>query len=320
MEPGVYPKLSMRDYLSAPAVNASLLKSIVERCPQAAWFESWLNPAREREQNTATMDAGTIAHSILLEGDTSRVAIIDPQDHPAKTTGAIPEGWTNQSIRAARDAAYAAGKLPILKSAFGEIEAMVNSARAFIETVKEDEPAIWRAFQPDGGESEVSVIWEDDGGVLCRMRPDRIATDRKLIIDYKTGDTTAEPNTWGRSQMIRMGYYTAAAFYRRGVKRMFKTDCDYIFLVQECKPPYLCSLVGVDKTGFAIGGAKIDHGLRLWSRCNHMQMWPAYPSRVCYPEIPPWEVARWEETEALGIPYDPAMLFERRDQADANAR
>ena len=30
-----------------------------------------------------------------------------------------------------------------------------------------------------------------------------------------------------------------------------------------------------------------------------------------YPEIPPWETARWEEFEALGIPYDPGKLWQK---------
>src|SRR6185369_2778309 len=118
LAPGIYPGVSFRDYLNAPAVNSRLLQTIVERCPAAAWHESHLNIDRPPEETSSTMDAGSIAHAILLEGGCDRVAIIDPNNHPAKTTGAIPEGWTNVSIRAARDDAYAAGKIPILKKDF----------------------------------------------------------------------------------------------------------------------------------------------------------------------------------------------------------
>jgi len=86
--------------------------------------------------------------------------------------------------------------------------------------------------------------------------------------------------------------------------------------VQESSAPYLCSLVGVDPQGFAIGGAKVDYGLKLWRRCARINEWPAYPSRVCYPEIPAWEVARWEATEAVGFPYDPAVLFGTARETD----
>lgn len=316
MDSGIHPNVSMRDYLDAPAVSASLVKSIVERCPAAAWFESWLNPAREREQTNGAMDAGTIAHAILLEGGCDRVAVIDPFDHPAKTTGAIPEGWTNQSIRAARERAISDGKIPILKPAFAQVEAMAQAAREFIDGLRDDEPAIFEAFQADGGDSELTLLWDDDG-VACRIRPDRMSRDRRLVVDYKTGEGSAEPGLWGRSQMIRMGYYTSAAFYQRGVRALCGTKPDYVFLVQEQAAPFLCSLVGVDPQGFAIGGQKIEYGLSLWRKCARANRWPAYPSRVCYPEIPAWEVARWEEVEAAGIPYDPAVLFGDKAQREA---
>ena len=62
-------------------------------------------------ETSAEMDAGTVAHAILLEGNSDVVTIIDPTNHPAEKTGNIPDGWTNKSIRAARDSARASGKL-----------------------------------------------------------------------------------------------------------------------------------------------------------------------------------------------------------------
>ena len=44
MKPGTYPGLPMAEYLAAPAVSASIVKTIISECPRAAWFESWLNP------------------------------------------------------------------------------------------------------------------------------------------------------------------------------------------------------------------------------------------------------------------------------------
>jgi len=305
LQAGTYSQMTLRDYLAAAAVNASLLQTLATRCPYAAWFSSWLNPDKFPELSTPLMDAGSIAHAILLEGDYSRIAVIDPNKYPAKTTGNIPEGWTNQDIRRARDEAILAGKIPILKPAMGEVENMVAAARAFLESVQRDEPQVFAAFQRGGGESEVSMFW-DDGGTPCKIRPDRINTERTLIVDYKTGDTSAEPNTWGRVQMIRMGYYVGAAFYRRGVQALCGTRPGYVYLVQESKPPYLCSLVGMDEAAFETGAAQIDYAIGLWKKCVATRHWPAYPPRVCYPEIPAWESVRVEEQLAAGELYDPA--------------
>jgi hypothetical protein len=304
MKPGIYPGLAMAEYLAAEAVSATLLKAVIEECPRAAWWRSWMNPHAPARTSDAAQGAGTIAHACLLEGSTDCVQVIDPNDHPAEKTGNIPEGWTNKSIRTARDQALNAGKVPVFPSTMAVIEAMVAAAREFIESLRESEPAIWAAFQPSGGESEVTLVWEDNG-TLCRIRPDRISTDRRIIVDYKTGGTSAEPDTWGRAQMVRMGYYTSAAFYRRGAQAAFGVTPDYVFLVQEQEAPYLCSLVGIDPAGCALGERRIARALRTWKACANANSWPGYPTRVCYVEIPPWEHSRDEAIEvARGNPYD----------------
>jgi hypothetical protein len=297
----VIEKLPMEKYLALPAVSASILKRMVDECPRAAWFDSWLNDKRVIETSDA-MDAGTIAHSILLEGNAGKVCVIDPNDHPAEKTGNIPDGFTNKSIRTARDVARAAGQIPVLLKDMNAIEAMVDSAAAFIDSLKHSEPAIYAQFQEGGGQSEVTITW-DDNGTPCRIRPDRISTDRKLIVDLKTTATSANPDRWGRTQMVGMGYYMSAAFYRRGCQAAFGTEPDYVFLVVESESPYLCSLVGVDPSGFELGREKIEHGLGLWAQCVARNQWPAYPSRVCYPVMPAWEVSRWEE-EKSGHEYN----------------
>lgn len=311
MKPGIISGLPMAEYLAMEAVSASLLKTIITRCQKAAWYESWMNPESASE-TSAAMDAGTIAHGILLEGSEAGIEVIDPNDHPAEKTGAIPVGWTNKSIKAARDAARQAGKIPVLLDDYGDIKDMVSMAWEFIGSLRGTEPAIWQAFQPEGGESEVTAIWED-GGTLCRIRPDRISTDRKLIVDYKTGGTSAEPDLWGRTQMIKMGYYTSAAFYLRGVKALCGVVPAYVWLVQEQDPPFLCSLVGLDPHGAALGARKIEAGLNAWRACMASGKWPAYPARVCYPEIPAWEDAAWDarEEQDVGKEYDIAKIWEK---------
>lgn len=298
--------MPMEQYLALPAVSASTVKAIVNDCPKAAWHESWLNTERERD-TSAEMDVGTIAHSILLEGDESGIVVIDPEDHPAEKTGAIPTGWTNKSIRDARDIARDAGKIPVLLDQYLNIKDMVSSARTFIESLKESEPAIWALFQPNGGDSELTVTWADlNTGTPCRMRADRIAADRKAIVDIKTTTKSANPDQWEVD-------HVSAAFYRQGASAAFGTDIGYFFLVCEQNPPYLCSIVGTDPHAFALGDDKVSAGLGIWNSCAKNNYFPAYPNRVCYPEIKPWVDARWEERQSgiMGLDhYD--VLFGRK--------
>lgn len=314
MTPGFHLNVPMRDYLNEPAVSASLLHEIDTRCPRAAWYCSWLNPKRPLEESTSAQGVGTVAHQILLEGSMDCVTVIDPALYPNKT-GGVPEGWKNPAIRAARDAAIAAGKVPLLPDQVAPIEAMVQAAYAYIATLERTQPAIFAALQPGGGESEVVIRWDERDGTPCKIRADRISLDRRVVIDYKTTQASAEPDAWFRWQAMKLGYPMASAFYRRGVKAAMGVDTEYVWLVQEQDPPYLCSLVGLDPMGQDLAERRMRRALCSWAACVSVDRWPGYPSDVCYPETPSWEAVREEEVAARGNPYDPAQMYERRQAA-----
>jgi len=118
---------------------------------------------------------------------------------------------------------------------------------------------------------------------------------------------------------VCIGYRISASFYRRGARALFNVTPAYVFLVVQQEPPHLCSLVGMDPANLAFGDEQVEQGLREWRRCVAADHWPAYPTRVCYPEVPAWEVARWQErmgiTDEQGIPYDISKLFPRKEAA-----
>jgi hypothetical protein len=45
---------------------------------------------------------------------------------------------------------------------------------------------------------------------------------------------------------------------------------------------------------------KVGAGLDKWRECIRTGQWDGYPNRVCYPETPPWERARWDERVIVG--------------------
>jgi hypothetical protein len=307
----------MGEYLTLPAIGSGVICTMVERCPAAAWHESYLNPHRTPDPSKAS-DAGELAHAIVLEGSDERVCVIDPRDYPAKSTGSIPDGWTNVAIRAARDAARAEGKIPVLPGDWSRIKAMADSARAFIDGLRDSEPAVWRAFQAEGGESELTAVWRE-GDTLCRMRHDRISADRELEINLKFVTRSAHPETFARSGLLAMGYAIASAWYRRGMRAAYGAqEPTTLFMVVEQDPPHLCSLVGLDPEFVSWADVRAARALRDWQACEANGRWPAYPMRVCYAELPRWEAAKLEEEEIaspFGIPYDVDKLFKRKEAA-----
>jgi hypothetical protein len=296
--------MAMADYLRLPAVSAGILIELLDRCPAAAKFASWLNPNPPLPDDSDGSDKGQVAHEILLEGAETCVCIIDPIDHPAEKTGNIPDGWTNKSIRAARDVARAAGLIPILLKDMASIRAMVDAAKDYIACLKETEPAVWAAFQRDGGDSELTCVWNDDG-TNCRIRPDRISADRKLVVHVKTSKGSVEPDAWGRTHLYNESQYVRAAFYRRGCKAVFNTDADQVFLCIEQEPPHLCSLVGIPPPAIELADAKVETALRKWHTCVQASRWVGYPTRVAYPDLPAYVQAAWEQKEAIDYGSQP---------------
>ena len=319
LAPGIHAGVPMAQYLRQPALSASVLCKVSAECERAGWAASWLNPSHAEEaadDSTEASDVGELGHALFLEGNLDRLVSIDPQDYPGQR-GGIPEGWTNNAIRAARDEARAAGNIPVLSHKVGKIKAMVDSARAFVSSdeMKRLEPAVWATFQPGGGTAELSCLWDDDG-ILCRMRPDIINTDRWLIVDVKTTKRAAEPQGWSRSMFTPMGLRLRAAWYgSRGAKRAFGKKATYICMVIEQDEPFLCSSIGFDPEQLALGQKKMEDAFGKWRACVEANYWPGYSSRIHYPELMPWERAGFEDdqTDAQGIPYDVSRLFQKKE-------
>lgn len=297
----IHKGIPMHKYLELPAASAGLLKTTVDQCPLAGWSDSWLNPDRKPEYADAA-ELGTIIHSLVLEDDDSGVELIQPTDYPA-ANGNIPKGWTNPAIRQARNHARNQGKIPVLPEDMEQAQAVAAAARLFIASLKTTEPEVWAALQPGGGEAESIITWVDEiGDTPCKIRPDLLSADRKLIVDLKTTGMSVNPASWARTQMAGNSAYMSSAFYRRGIRELCGEEPGYIFLAVETAPPYLCSLIGTDPHGFELGDEKVRAGLDLWSQCVKRKSWPAYPNRVCYPELPVFVDYGWQEQQ-VGIEY-----------------
>jgi hypothetical protein len=134
-------------------------------------------------------------------------------------------------------------------------------------------------------------VWEDDG-VLCRALIDWLRDDRATVDDYKTTAASAEPERWTRT-MFTIGSDLQAAFHVRGVRAV--TGCEPVmrYVVQETYPPYALSVVSLGPDALCLAEKKVRYAINVWRECLRTDVWPAYPNRVCYAEMPPYEEARW---------------------------
>lgn len=297
--PGIYSGIPIDPYiadqlLSVPSLSSGCARTIESVSALHAWTDHpRLNPNHERDDSKKA-DFGSVAHDVLLEGGTDRIVIIDPADYPAKN-GNIPDGYKNPAIRAARDAARAEGKYPVLRPDYPAIEEMVTEARAFLERTR------FRGIL-QRTEAEATMIWQE-GPVWLRARPDLLAHDRSVLMHYKTCKGKVHPDAFARI-VDSQGYDFALMFYARGLAELepeHGAGAQHIILAQEQDPPYSCALYDLAPAKASLASGKVERAITTWARCMASGNWPAYDCRVHSLEPKPWELAREEERCYLGL-------------------
>lgn len=283
MKPGIY-QMSEDKYHSdpcpAPSLSASIAGIIWHRSPLHGFMaHPRLNPSREQRESLE-FDLGKAAHAVILEGDESRIAVIDADD------------WRTKAAKESRDEARASGKIPMLARQHADVMRMAAVAKS---TIKESEIA----GILDEGKPEQSVFARD-GDTWLRGRMDFLTNDMKIILDYKTVSRSAAPESFLRSSVFQFGYDIQAAMYLRLLAVLgCKVDTKFLWLVQEIEPPYACSIIGASPSIIEVGSRKIEHVIRKWEECMASGIWPAYGSRISWIEAPAWEIGKIDERELL---------------------
>lgn len=261
-----------------PSLSASIAHLLCSQTPaHARAAHPKLNPdARRREEKH--LDIGTVVHALLLEGNDAGLELVDA------------ENWRTKAAQEQRDAARAAGRVPLLVNQVEDVYAITAAAREQIAAHKADPPLL------TDGLAEQTLVWEEPGGVLCRSRLDWLRDDRAAIDDLKTTSRSASPAAYSKA-LFGVGGDVQAAFYLRGVQAVFGADAEFRWMIVETTPPYALSVVAPGPDVLTIGRKKVDFAIAQWRECLERDEWPGYPSRVCFAELPPWEEARWLERE-----------------------
>lgn len=264
------------DPCEQPSLTSTVARILTTDSPLHAWCaHPKLNPDFTNVE-APHFDLGTAAHSLLLEGE-ANVEVIDYPD------------WRKKDAQEQRDAAYEAGKQPLLTHQWLEVERMVQAASIQLEAINAT-PVIFAS-----GHAEQTLIWQEDD-VTCRARLDWLHDDNTAIDDYKTSSRTANPESFSRS-LFNIGYDVQAAFYLRGLRALTGEDAQWRWVVQETTPPYALSVVSLTPAALELANAKVDYAITRWRECLTSGVWRGYPTEVCYAELPGWEEARWLEKE-----------------------
>lgn len=261
------------DLGDTPSLSASIAHRLLTQSPaHARAAHPRLNPAYVREEEQK-FDIGTAAHAWLLEGRDA-VAVCEFPD------------WRSNAAKEQRDLARAADQIPLLGKHYDELMAMCNAVSGQLDALE----VAPRPFSD--GKPEQTLVWSE-GDVPCRARLDWLRDDLTTIDDLKTTSRSANPESWTRSTLWSIGAHVQAAFYLRGLRAVTGSDAEFRWVVVETAPPYALSVVSLAPQALAVADDQVSVAIRLWRECLETDVWPGYPTRTCYAEMPAWLETAW---------------------------
>jgi hypothetical protein len=263
---------------SRPSLSKSTIHTLLTDSPAHAKAKHpRLNPSYAPQQEER-FDIGTACHALLLEGRNA-VEVVNADD------------WRTTAAKVQREGARANGKIPLLEKHWMACQDMIGAAREQLDAIAVDPPLFVN------GRAEQTIVWEEDD-VLCRARCDWLHDNAMACDDYKTTSRSAHPEAWSRA-LYGIGADLQHAFYCRGIKAVTGVQPVFRFVVQETFAPYALSVIQLTPAVVALANEKLNTALEIWKRCLETNVWPAYPQRVCWADLPPWEEARFLERDAM---------------------
>jgi hypothetical protein len=289
----LYEKMPMAQYQSdsmcdSPSVSSGLIKIVLNQSPSHAMLaHPKLNPnCIDRE--SGVFDRGAAAHALFLEGENGMV-IIEADD------------WRTKLAKDQRDEARRQGRYPMLAHQAEDVYRMVEVA----QQKWKGNPQLGRAQNQGNAESVVTFT---DEGVLCRMRPDWLAHDYSLIVDYKSTGVSANPHTLTRL-FENQQFGIQARFYQRGIEVETGKRPRFVFMIQENFAPYAVTFASLAPAYEALADDKLKVGLSLWKTCLESNHWPTYESTLIhFVEPPTWAITQWMEKSDFELENDSKYL------------
>ena len=267
--PGVYD-IPEAEYFADPALSCSGAKLLLPpSCPALFRYR------QDHPEHKDVFDFGSAAHKMVL-GAGLELEILDF------------DNWQTKAARAARDAAYAEGKTPLLAADDAKVKAMAEAIR--------QHPIASALLDPErGGEPERSLFWlDEETGMQRRCRVDWLPESGRgpfVITDYKTTEH-ADPGALAKA-VVNYGYLQQEQWYLDGIRALgLDDDPDFWFVFQEKNAPYLVNVARVKDVDRWIGRARNRQAIEVYRDCTESGIWPGYEAGtedgVTDIELPPW--------------------------------
>jgi hypothetical protein len=129
------------------------------------------------------------------------------------------------------------------------------------------------------GISETTLIWTDqETGIQCKVRPDRIPHGNKgVILDLKS-TTNAAKNSF-QSDCVKYGYAREGAMYLEGFSITMKAiyqDLIFALIAVEKEPPYRVEVYTIEADFLEWGFGEFHRLLQIEKICRDNKFYPHY--------------------------------------------
>ncbi len=264
-------------YRADPCESVSLSQSIAKILVSESELHAYLEHPRlggHVRKSTKAMDVGTICHALMLGKPLPEIEHIPFDD------------YRTNAAKAQRDAAIAAGKIPLKNSEFGEQGKIWKGAEIIREKLRD------MGYLFDPAQSEVAMFWSKNG-CQCKARFDNL--DVRKALDLKFVDS-AHPDTIDR-QVHTMGYVIQHAAYTEAINELIPEadgQAEFELLFCEIHEPYCVTPAKLLPNAEMIGRIKWKYAQQRWVECLQTNVWREYmaPGAVHMVDARDWEVER----------------------------
>lgn len=289
--PGVYD-VTIDDYHNReichqPSISGSGLVQMAppEPVPAKFWWDSTLNPQRERS-DTVALRVGKCAHTLFLEGIDAVQASFVIDSLPRTGEG------SRTAMNAFKAKAEEDGKIVVTEKQWLDIRAMVLALDRY--------PLFRAAFSR--GKPERTIVWQDqETGVWLRCRPDWLPDDVTHIPEYKTALSARQQSF---SNAIKdYGYHIKAAHMMAGIRAVGLGDPKtFTHYVQEKEAPYLAAIHTLPRESLEYGEVQWRAAVRNFARCLERNDWPGYPVEAQETGLPIYKLRDLQNADLSGTP------------------
>lgn len=290
---GLIPDMSNADYHAAPGISKSKLDAIA--ISGLAYWDAYVNPEREPQEDKHCFAVGDGTHKLVLEpGEFEKYYAVgfDKHEHPdaLDTVADLKKELSARNMMVSGAKPELAERL-VNETDFPASRIMMMLERHHNSTMAGRRPIPAKSYKDmlgmlkavnnhhtagglvEGARVEQSYFVTDENGILRKCRPDIITANGLIMPDLKTTDDVSE-EAFGRT-IAQRRYHVQAAYYL-DILHMLLGDAApkyFCFIAAQNKRPYDVAVHFLTDDQIAAGRALYLKDLARLIHCERHAMW-----------------------------------------------